>query len=255
MRAALARKCLFEALCIFKCILITDFLAESSNRVGHERLVAFSHQAEHTEKSSQCAHSVSATTESKEIDGVAFLVLIHKEDIRVGEVIHQTRAEGQTALFDALSEAAQEVAARAQQDVLVERSIVAQKNAELRQAELIAEVVRPAEAEAERIRALARAQADATKLSAEAAAAQDRIALDQAIIQQLPEMLRAAAQGLQGANVTVLDGAEGLNSVVASLASQGVTILESIRNGMRNQVSTDVAQLNGNPADRVAPTA
>ena len=146
-------------------------------------------------------------------------------------------------------------AARAQQDVLVERSIVAQKNAELRQAELIAEVVRPAEAEAERIRALARAQADATKLSAEAAAAQDRIALDQAIIQQLPEMLRAAAQGLQGANVTVLDGAEGLNSVVASLASQGVTILESIRNGMRNQVSTDVAQLNGNPADRVTPTA
>src|SRR6266480_2307025 len=73
-----------------------EVLAESSNRVGHERLVAFSHQAEHAEKSSQCAHSVSATTESEEIDGVAFLVLIHKEDIRVGEVVHQTRAEGQT---------------------------------------------------------------------------------------------------------------------------------------------------------------
>ena len=123
-------------------------------------------------------------------------------------------------------------AAQAQQSVLVERSLVAQKNAELRQAELVAEIVRPAQAEAERITTLARAQADATKLSAEAAAAQDRIALDQLLIQQLPELLRVAAQGLQGANLTVLDGAEGLNSVVASLASQGMAVLDAIRNGM-----------------------
>jgi regulator of protease activity HflC (stomatin/prohibitin superfamily) len=110
--------------------------------------------------------------------------------------------------------------ARAQQEVLAERAIVAQRNAELRQAELIAEVVRPAEAEAERIRALARAEADATKLSAE---------------------------GLRGANVTVLDGAEGLNSVVASLASQGMTMLETLRSGLRTgaQPGTDVTPLNG----------
>jgi flotillin len=71
-------------------------------------------------------------------------------------------------------------------------------------------------------------------LSAEAAAAQNRIALDQQVIQQLPEMLRAAAEGLQGANLTVLDGAEGLTSVVASLASQGVALLDSVRNGLTN---------------------
>jgi flotillin len=130
-------------------------------------------------------------------------------------------------------------AAKAQQSVLVERSLVAQKNAELRQAELVAEVVRPAQAEAERITTLARAQADATKLSAEAAAAQDRIALDQLVIQQLPELLRAAAQGLQGANVTVLDGAEGLNSVVASLAAQGMALLEAIRKGMGPAPATE----------------
>lgn len=124
-------------------------------------------------------------------------------------------------------------AARAQQAVLVERALVAAKNAELRQAELIAEVVRPAEAEAERIKTLARAQADATKLSAEAAAAQDRIALDQAVVAQLPELVRAAAQGLQGANLTVLNGADGLNSVVASLAAQGIALLEAIRGGLK----------------------
>jgi uncharacterized membrane protein YqiK len=137
-------------------------------------------------------------------------------------------------------------AARAQQAVLVERSLVAQKNAELRQAELIAEVVRPAQAEAERITTLARAQADATKLSAEAAAAQDRIALDQLVIQQLPEMLRAAAEGLQGANLTVLDGAEGLNSVIASLAAQGRALFESVRSGMNPMTEVvDTAAGNG----------
>ena len=122
--------------------------------------------------------------------------------------------------------------AKAQQAVLVERELVAQKNAELRQAELIAEVVKPAQAEAERITTLARAQAEATKLSAEAAAAEGRIALDQLVIQQLPELLRAASAGLRGANLTVLDGAEGLNTVVASLAAQGMTILEAVRKGM-----------------------
>src|SRR6185503_12639342 len=75
-----------------------------------------------------------------------------------------------------------------------------------------------------------------------AAAAQDRIALDQLVIHQLPEMLRAAAQGLQGANLTVLDGAEGLNSVVASLATQGMALLETVRNGMASRRPPDPAR-------------
>ncbi|BFU43541.1 flotillin family protein [Krasilnikovia sp. MM14-A1004] len=173
------------------------------------------------------------------------------------------QAQYQAQIDEAQQTAAQAgplAAARAQQDVIAERAMVAQKAAELRQAELIAEVVRPAEAEAERIRALARAEADATKLSAEAAAAQDRIALDQQIIQQLPEMLRAAAQGLQGANVTVLDGAEGLNSVVASLAAQGVAMLDTIRTGLRTPSAAEppgaeVTPLHAKPTGPVAPTA
>ena len=118
--------------------------------------------------------------------------------------------------------------AQAQQAVLAEQAKVAAKNAQLREAELIAEVVKPAQAEAERIRTLAEAQAQATKLSAQAAAAEGRIALDQLVIGQLPEMLRAAAEGLNGANLTVLNGADGLNGTVASLAGQGLAILRSI---------------------------
>jgi uncharacterized membrane protein YqiK len=145
------------------------------------------------------------------------------------------QAEYQAQIDQAQQRAAQAgplAAAQAQQAVLAERALVAQKNAELREAELIAEVVKPAQAEAERITTLARAQADATKLSAEAAAAEGRIALDQLVIQQLPDLLRASAEGLQGANLTILNGADGLNGVVASLASQGLAVLESVRRGL-----------------------
>ena len=150
------------------------------------------------------------------------------------------QAEYQAEIDQAQQRAAQAgplAAAQALQAVIAERALVAQKNAELREAELIAEVVKPAQAEAERILTLAKAQADATKLSAGAAAAEGRIALDQAVIQQLPDMLRAAAEGLRGANLTVLNGAEGLSSVVASLTGQGIALLDSIRNGLNQQTA------------------
>jgi uncharacterized membrane protein YqiK len=109
---------------------------------------------------------------------------------------------------------------------------VAQRNAELREAQLQAEVVKPAQAEAERVRIAAEAHADATRLAAEAAASSNRIALDQAVIAQLPELVRAAAQGLQGANLTVLNGAEGLNETVASMAAQGAAVLRTVLQGL-----------------------
>ncbi len=158
------------------------------------------------------------------------------------------RAEYQ-AEIDAAQQKAQQAgplsAARAQQAVLAERALVAQKNAELREAELIAEVAKPAQAEAERIITLARAQAEATRLSSSAAAAEGRIALDQRVIEQLPEMLRAVAEGLQGANLTVLDGTDGLNRMAASLAGQGLAILDAVRGGLSRTLDTpsdDAAQ-------------
>jgi len=144
--------------------------------------------------------------------------------------------------------------AQAQQAVLAEQSLVAARNAELREVELVAEVVKPAQAEAQRIRLLAQAEADATRLSAEAAAAQGRIALDQQLIAQLPEMLRAAAEGLRGANLTVLDGAEGLNGAVASLAGQGLAILRSVSDGLPGDRLPEAA-LAARPRSLPAPGA
>lgn len=145
------------------------------------------------------------------------------------------RAQYQAEIDRAQQEAAQAgplAAAQAQQGVLAEQAKVAQRNAELREAQLVAEVVKPAEADAERVRIAAEAQARATRLAAEAAATSNRIALDQALIAQLPDLVRAAAQGLQGANLTVLNGAQGLNETVASLAGQGVTILRAVLEGL-----------------------
>lgn len=135
-------------------------------------------------------------------------------------------------------------AAQAQQEVLVEQAKVAKRNSELREAQLVAEVVKPAEAEASRIRALAKAQADSTKLSAEAAAAEGRISLDQAVIAQLPAMMEAIAGGLSSSNLTVLNGAEGLNGLVASMATQGTAILQQVRQTFREGGPVDGGPVN-----------
>jgi uncharacterized membrane protein YqiK len=166
------------------------------------------------------------------------------------------RAQYQAEIDRAQQEAAQSgplAAAQAQQAVLAEQAKVAERNAELREAQLQAEVIKPAQAEAERVRIAAEAQAAATRLAAEAAATSDRIALDQAVIAQLPELVRAAAQGLQGANVTVLNGAEGLNDTVASLAAQGATILRTVMDGLgdRGAASRNGHTNNGALPERV----
>jgi flotillin len=113
--------------------------------------------------------------------------------------------------------------------VLQMRTELAERAAELRQQELVAEVVKPAEAEAERVRIMAVADAEKMKIQAEAAASHNRVALDKALIDQLPQIVEKAALGLASANLTVLNGAEGLGQVAAGLVSQGMAIFEALR--------------------------
>jgi uncharacterized membrane protein YqiK len=119
--------------------------------------------------------------------------------------------------------------AQAQREVLAARTELAQREAELRQQQLIAEVVKPAEAEAEKVRVLARAEAERMRIQAEAAASHNRVALDRMLIDQLPLIVREAATGLSGANVNILNGAEGMSELAAGLVGQGITIFESLR--------------------------
>jgi uncharacterized membrane protein YqiK len=124
-------------------------------------------------------------------------------------------------------------AAKAQQEVLAAQTELAQRNAELRQQQLVAEIVKPAEAEAAKVRVLAVADAERTRIiQAEAAASHNRVALDRMLIDQLPLIVREASAGLNGANVNILNGATGLGEMAASLVGQGLTIYESIRGNL-----------------------
>jgi flotillin len=123
-------------------------------------------------------------------------------------------------------------AADSQREVIKAQTELAEREAELRQQQLVAEVVRPAEADAERIRVLAKAEADRTTIQAEAAASHNRVALDRMLIDQLPLIVREAAAGLANADITVLNGADGLGEIAAGLVSQGLSIFDAVKRNM-----------------------
>jgi flotillin len=162
----------------------------------------------------------------------------------------QYKAEVDKAQAEA-SQAGPLAEAQAQREVLAMRTELAQRAAELRQQELVSEVVKPAEAEAERVRILALADAEKMKIQAEAAASHNRVALDRMLIDQLPEIVKQAAQGLSGANLTVLNGADGLGEMATGLVGQGLAIFESLRAGLGQQPFEDEPDqigLNASPA-------
>src|SRR5579875_253945 len=174
----------------------------------------------------------------------------------------QAEYQRQTAVVQAqykaeVAQAGPLAQAQAQQEVLAMQTRLAERNAALRQQQLVAEVVRPAEAEAEKVRTLAKAEAERTKILAEAAASHNRVALDRTLIDQLPQIVKEAAGGLAGANVSVLNGADGLGEIAAGLVSQGLTILDSVRSsigsGSPEEPSRALArQADGRPADGAA---
>jgi flotillin len=136
------------------------------------------------------------------------------------------KAQAQAAQLGPLTQA------QAQMEVIEAQAELARRQAELRERQLVAEVVKPAQAEAERVRILAQADAERMRIQAEAAASHNRVALDRMIIDQLPQIVREAAGGLAGANVNVLNGADGLGEIAASLVGQGLTIFDSVRRNL-----------------------
>jgi flotillin len=138
--------------------------------------------------------------------------------------------------------------ANAQRKVIAAQTELAQHEAELRQQQLVAEVVKPAEADAEKVRVMAKADAERMTIQAEAAASYNRVALDRMLIDQLPQIVREAAGGLANANINVLNGAEGLGQIAAGLVGQGLTIFESVKRNMAesdNDAPTSPRQVRG----------
>jgi flotillin len=143
--------------------------------------------------------------------------------------------------------------AQAQRDVIAAQTELAQREASLRQQQLVAEIIKPAEAEAERVRLLAAAEAAKMTIQAEAAASHNRVALDRMLIDQLPQIVKEAARGLSGANVNILNGADGLGEIAAGLVGQGLAILDSVRKGIDTTTPTgELADRKSDPSMRGA---
>ncbi len=142
--------------------------------------------------------------------------------------------------------------AQAQMEVLSAQAELAQRQAELRQRQLLAEVIKPAEAEAQKVRVLAQADAERIRIQAEAAASNNRVALDRMLIDQLPQIVKEAAAGLAGANVSILNGSEGMSELAAGLVGQGLAILDSVKKnltGPASQAATSFELAPGDGAD------
>jgi flotillin len=89
-------------------------------------------------------------------------------------------------------------------------------------------------------RTVATAEADAINARAQALddGNQALIAANR-LVDVLPELVEAAARGLVGANLTVLNGSEGLGELLTGVVGQGLTIYESLRRALSAPAAAD----------------
>lgn len=154
----------------------------------------------------------------------------------------QAKARQEVATAEAMAGQAGSLAqAKAAQDVAKEQTLLAGQQAELREQQLLSEVVKPAEAEAQRVKIAAEADAHRIEVAAQAAASSNRVSLDQQLIEQLPQLVLNAAEGLSGANLTVLNGTEGLSAMLTGIATEGLGIYNALRNATAQNSHTDEA--------------
>jgi flotillin len=141
------------------------------------------------------------------------------------------RAQAQAAAAGPLA------TAEAQRAVIQAQAELAERNAGLREKELVATVQKPAEAEAFRIRTIAEAEALRTKVQAQATSTSQGIALQRMLVEKMPEIIGAAASQLANANVTVLNGADGMGQLIAGLAGQASQLMKVVQEGLNGSGS------------------
>jgi flotillin len=101
-----------------------------------------------------------------------------------------------------------------------------------------AKIQADAAAYAERAMAQAQAYANISRADSLADGNQELIAASR-LIEELPALVTAAAQGIAASNLTILNGTEGVGQVVTGLVGQGLSILDTLKR------STTAAHGNG----------
>jgi flotillin len=91
-----------------------------------------------------------------------------------------------------------------------------------------AKIQADAAAYAERTTAAAQADANRSRAASLADGNQELIAASR-IVEALPALVAAAAQGIAASNLTILNGTDGVNQVVAGLVGQGLQILDTLK--------------------------
>lgn len=123
--------------------------------------------------------------------------------------------------------------ARASQEVVTEQTTLAHRQADLAAQRLVAEVEKPADAEAYRQRKLAEAERDAMRLRAQGLSdGNQRLIAANQLVTQLPDLVERAAGALVDSNLVVLNGTEGVSQLMAGVAGQGLAILDVLRKSL-----------------------
>jgi flotillin len=165
---------------------------------------------------------------------------------RAGFLAETEEAKARAAQAGPLAEA------QASQEVIQQQTALAQRQAELAAQRLEAEVRRPADAEAYRKRTLAEADRDQARFAADAESYRNRVTAEadadankaradslrqgnqeliaaNHLVEILPALVEAAARGLADSNLTVLNGTQGVNEILAGLVGQGLSVLETLK--------------------------
>ncbi len=109
-----------------------------------------------------------------------------------------------------------------------------------------------AQADAERAQGQAQADASAAFAASLREGNQELIAATK-LIENLPAIVEAAARGLAGANLTVLNGTQGVNEIVAGLVGQGLSILDLLkRSGMATAPAPSANGSTSTALDKIA---
>jgi len=166
------------------------------------------------------------------------------------------RPQYQAEIDQAQQKAAQAgplAAAQAQQAVLAERALVAQKNAELREAELVAEVLKPAQADARAHTHPGPGAGRVHQAVRRGGAAEGRIALDQLVHPATAGDAPAAAEGCrrQPHRPQRRRGAQRRGRLVAG---QGMALLDAVRRGTLHAPSPRPNPDSGEPSTELSRT-
>jgi uncharacterized membrane protein YqiK len=240
-------------------------IQEIEDATGYIQNLAAPHAAAVASQARIAAAKADQEASEREMEAAALKAQYERDTAikRAGFAAETQEANARAAQAGPLSEA------KASQEVIEQQTALAQRQADLAAQRLEADVRRPADAEAYKQRTLAEAQRDRAKFEAEGQAFQRKTLADaeayaerttadaqaaansaraaslrdgnqqliaaNRIVDELPSIVEAAGRGIAGSNLTILNGTQGVNQVVAELVGQGLSILDILKKSTGSQ--------------------